>query len=319
MTQLADRSELKNRYIFSGTLIMDTPLHIGAGGEISTVTDSPILRDASGRPIIPGSSLKGAFRTAVERLAPSLGSDATPLNSCNLYDDDEDLSCLSPQKSKLGKAYRSLSRWLGRPLPAQGSLPEATEGWEAVALFQGQTPGFEISEGQSITERDHLLPILEAHLCDTCHLFGSNYLAAKTFFDDLAVVDKTWFDITEIRDGVGIDRDSERAVNNIKFDYEVAPSQTQFQFGLTVENATPRQLGLIAVGLQEFRSGMVRLGGIKSRGLGKCHLVLDKVQYFDDKSKLLSYLSSGKLACQPADEFIAKQLSVFGAEEAGNA
>lgn len=310
MKQLVDRSELKSRYIFSGFLVLDTPLHIGTGGEVSTITDSPILRDAAGRPVIPGSSLKGAFRAAVERLAPLLGSD---IRSCNLYDEDQ--SCLSPQDSDLGKAYRQIRSYLGNAIPPSGGTSEDEAARGAIAFFQARKPPFTIPTGQPITEKDHLLPLLDTYLCDTCHLFGSNYLAAKTYFDDLTVVPETWFEITEIRDGVGLDRDSERAVPNIKYDYEVVPSQTQFRFGLTVENPTPQQLGLIAAGLQEFRSGMIRLGGIKSRGLGKCHLDLEDVQYFDisdgDRSALFRYLRTGKLDSQPAEEFITEKLRVF--------
>jgi CRISPR-associated RAMP protein (TIGR02581 family) len=318
MRHQPDRSKLSSRYIFSGDLVLDTPLHLGTGGEISTITDSPILRDATGRPVIPGSSFKGAFRATVERLAPLMGSG---IRSCNLYDEDQ--TCLSPQSSKSGEAYRAIRRFVGKEIRSSGGTSEDEAAREAIAFFQNYDPSLTIPTDTLITEQDHILPLLDACLCDTCHLFGSNYLAAKSYFDDLPVVPETWFEITEIRDGVGLDRDSERAVPNIKFDYEVVPSQTHFRFGMMLESPTARQLGLIAAGLQEFVSGMVRLGGIKSRGLGKCHLELDEVRYFeiseDDRSALFRYLRTGELSRRPADEFIADRLDVFSEQEAGNA
>ncbi len=58
-------------YTFRGKLQLTGALHIGSGSGDAT-TDATIMRDAQGRPYIPGSSLRGAFRTAVERLAPTL-------------------------------------------------------------------------------------------------------------------------------------------------------------------------------------------------------------------------------------------------------
>jgi CRISPR/Cas system CSM-associated protein Csm3 (group 7 of RAMP superfamily) len=318
VTPQINRAELKSRYIFKGILTMETPLHIGTGGEVSTLTDSPILSDAAGRPIIPGSSFKGAFRTAVERLAPLLGDN---LRSCHL--DDEDPTCVSAQNSLLSKDYQRIRNYLGRAIPANGGTNDDEAARESIARFEAAQPSFAIPTNKPITENDHILPLLERYLCHTCQLFGSPHLAAKTYFDDLRIDPETWFEITEIRDGVGIDRDSERAVPNIKYDYEVVPGQTRFHFGLTVENPTELELGLVAVGLQEFSQGMIRLGGIKSRGLGKCRLELTEVQYMEGKSGLVDYLRSGKLksidAVKPVAEFVQSKLAVFTRQESGHA
>jgi CRISPR/Cas system CSM-associated protein Csm3 (group 7 of RAMP superfamily) len=69
---------LQNRYEFTGFLVMETALHIGTG-QSSPTTDAGMVRDYQGRPFIPGSSLKGALRSAVERRAEWLG-----LTSCRL-------------------------------------------------------------------------------------------------------------------------------------------------------------------------------------------------------------------------------------------
>ncbi len=51
-----------------------TGLHIGAGKSIDLVgSDLPVMRDAAGRPLIPGSSLRGILRSGIEAVLGSLG------------------------------------------------------------------------------------------------------------------------------------------------------------------------------------------------------------------------------------------------------
>ncbi len=153
-------------------------------------------------------------------------------------------------------------------------------------------------------------------LCDTCRTFGTTYLASVAFFHD-APISKLWRDLaevpTQIRDGVGIDRDSECAKESIKFDFEVVPPQADFEFMLSLENPSESDLGLIALGLQEFASGMIMLGGIRSRGLGRCHLENIKVERvdFSNMKDLKAYLLEGCWAGQPYEEFVKKYLNAL--------
>lgn len=71
---------LRNRLNVRGTLVAQTALRIGAGRDSSVLgNDLPVLRDSLGAPLIPGASLKGAFRARVEALiravAPGQASD----------------------------------------------------------------------------------------------------------------------------------------------------------------------------------------------------------------------------------------------------
>ena len=60
---------LQNRLTIAGTLVALTALRIGAGRDTEvTSNDLPVLRDALGRPFIPGASLKGTLRARVEAL-----------------------------------------------------------------------------------------------------------------------------------------------------------------------------------------------------------------------------------------------------------
>jgi CRISPR-associated RAMP protein (TIGR02581 family) len=301
MIEQLDMRHLRSRYVFKGRLILETALHVGTGRAVSPLTDSPILRDAADRPLIPGSSMKGAFRAAVERIVPNLG-----LRTCGLADGDPagpDDACPSRQGSTLDADYRAVRDYRGRIIPREPTEDDADgrRAYEALERLEHRDWA-----GRTISDED-LLELLDERLCDTCKLFGSPHLASKANFQDSLVRADEWLEVTEIRDGVGIDRDSERAVEQIKFDFEVVPSGTTFDFGLVVENPTPQNLGLLAVGLSEFTNGMVRLGGIRSRGLGACRLELDDVQVlnFDDSGALAAYLKDGTMASRPAAAFLA--------------
>ncbi len=284
MSQELSRGHLRARYVLKGALVMDTALHIGGGREQSGVSDSPIIRDPLGRPYIPGSSFKGAFRAAVERLTPNLAH--LGLHTCALQPGYP--ACMSTQKS-LDDAYGVVSGLIGRNLGNNETVTAALQCLDRLDL-----------EGQTVTD-EMLLTLLDRWLCDTCKVFGSPRLAGLAQFADLPVREP-WADVIQVRDGVGIDRDSERARERIKYDYEVVPPGTAFDFRLTVENPDKYALGLIAVGLQEFINGMVPLGGIRSRGLGRCHLeeVQAQAVNFTNVQALTAYLTQGPPEFQAA-------------------
>lgn len=55
------------------SITLTTALCVGAGGSTGTIADKTITRDALGRPIIPGSQVKGKARWAAEQLLRGLG------------------------------------------------------------------------------------------------------------------------------------------------------------------------------------------------------------------------------------------------------
>jgi CRISPR/Cas system CSM-associated protein Csm3 (group 7 of RAMP superfamily) len=57
---------------YSITAIIDSALCIGSGGSSGSLADKPIVRNAAGRLIIPGSHLKGRLRHECEKLARAL-------------------------------------------------------------------------------------------------------------------------------------------------------------------------------------------------------------------------------------------------------
>lgn len=218
---------MDRRVLFTGTLRAESGLHVGSGSG-SSQTDATVLRHADGRPYIPGSSLKGAFRSHVARLAQAPALEESGVTSCLLYAGD----------------------------PGATTAPECpSPGW----VDSGE-------DATEATEEDF------GALCHTCTLFGSPILAGKIRIPDLDVTDGTRRRQGEIRDGVGIDRDRGKAVDRVKFDYEVVPAGTTFCFSLAVENPGPTELGLLAAGIREMQRGHLAIGGKTTRGLGACVL-----------------------------------------------
>lgn len=77
----------------SGKLVFETAFHIGSGVEGELTADKGILKEADGRPILPGSTLKGSFRHFAEKLAPHLGFTA-----CQLDTSLSGVSCISDRE-----------------------------------------------------------------------------------------------------------------------------------------------------------------------------------------------------------------------------
>ena len=96
---------------------------------------------------------------------------------------------------------------------------------------------------------------------------------------------------------MAIGRDSERAVDRLKYDYEVVSVGSTFKMEIVLENPNDSDLGLVCVGLNEFVSGMAGIGGMRSRGLGNCQLI-ELIGYesdLTDTDQLQRYLIGKKL------------------------
>ncbi|MCG3158198.1 MAG: hypothetical protein DKINENOH_04839 [bacterium] len=309
MTGTLSRARLRSRHRVSGKLVLDTALHLGGGRNPAKGTDSPIVRDGFGRPFIPGSSIKGAVRAAVERIVPNL-----QISACGLY--DSEAACLTalPETDKRREDVRFLQEALGRNL--EGEVEQKLN-----RLLR--TAGMAISDLPNRRElrEEHLLIVLDRHLCDVCKAFGSPFVSAAIFFHDAPVDHQRWLGITQVRDGVGIDRDSGRAVDGLKYDYEIVPPETAFTFAMTLEPHDALSLALAALALQELRNGNIPLGGIRSRGLGRCHLeesaTVESLN-LQDAEALRAYLTAKKTEPQPLEPFIAQHISALWTAQEGH-
>lgn len=234
----------KVRYVITGQVTTETGLHVGSGWS-DPRTDATVVKDLNNRPFIPGSSLKGALRSAVEQLVGSI-----PSVSCCQLSTASGTRCISTDQS-----------WLQEYNELRESAPE-----------------------------EKLIEYLEGKVCDTCLLFGSPALASKLIVSDLPMV--TGDNTTEIRHGVGIDRDTETAREGVKFDFETVPSQRSFALELILDDPSDIDLGLLAAGLREMELGMIPVGGNSSRGVGRCHLEIQRIVKIDlgTRAGLRAYL-----------------------------
>lgn len=105
------------RVRIEGVINFDTAFHVGSGKEGELASDMGVLLDQRGEPILPGSSLKGNFRSTAERLAPHLG-----LTACLLDGSLSGIGCVTDESyrkevqevfKKLGNEAEKLE-WLHR-------------------------------------------------------------------------------------------------------------------------------------------------------------------------------------------------------------
>lgn len=230
--------KLNSRYFFTGEILLLNELHIGSGKGDGR-TDALVIKDPNGKPFIPGSSLRGALRSTIERIAASIG-----LKPCLLIKGNP---CVTTSEELMN---------------------------EFKLLDVSDIPTF-------LSNREKVCPV--------CQLFGSTVVASKIKITDLPLCNNKYK--YSIRDGVGIDRDTETAKDGAKFDYESVSKDSKFKFELIGENLEKRDLALLAIGIQEMMNGNFWLGGNTARGLGKCQLEENLViKYFEGADGLKEYL-----------------------------
>jgi CRISPR-associated protein Csm3 len=287
------RYELRNRYVFRGKLVMQTALHIGGGKVTLSSSDSPVVLTPDQKPFIPGSSFKGALRSTVEKLAATLPGFST----CALIEYTREAWAAEQND--------------GRNI--EDICPTVRQWHIAEIRRNNQTQAQAAETNRKIIEK----------LCDTCRLFGSPFTAAQLNVSDLYVPEEVWSGIIQIRDGVAIDRDSEKARDRLKYDFEVVPASATFMMEIVLENAEPQDIQLVCVGLSEYMQGFGVIGGKRSRGLGVAKLEEEEftvdalelvgkgIEEADRKQRLQNYLV--KRTFTPGrfrgSEFLAKHIN----------
>ncbi len=234
----------KNRLELSGILTTVTALRISQGRSTEPIgSDLPVVKDALGQPLIPGSSFKGALRSRMESflrgINPELAQDPSELVSDRI----------NTEVKRLKELHKN----------DDAALTTALEG---------------------ITD-------------EVSKVFGTPWQASKFQVRDLTVKPDSWFGQYQERDGVSIDRDTETAVDGRLYDFQVVPAGVEFEFRAVLENGEDWELGLLVMGLQQFKRQQIPLGGGNSRGLGVVQLAIDDVMWVDpegDPDALLTYM-----------------------------
>lgn len=225
----------KNRLEITGTLTTVTALRISAGRSTEPIgSDLPVIKDALGQPLIPGSSFKGALRSRLESfLRGIVGSNRKLVANPAI---ETEWSITSQEMKKIKENFQ---------------------------------------DDAALTDE------IIKHTDLISHLFGSPWIASKFQVRDLTVQPDAWFGQYQERDGVSIDRDTETAADGKLYDFQVVPAGTPFDFKAIVENAEDWELGLLTIGLHQFETEQIPLGGGRSRGLGVVRLDIDKMRWFD--------------------------------------
>jgi len=250
--------KLESRYIFKGELVLENEMHLGSGKGDGR-TDSLVVRDFKNKPFIPGSSLRGVLRSAIERIAASLGKKPCLLLS-------ETKTCVTTNDI-LQDEFKNL-----------------------------------LKDKDQIKIEKFLID--DSRICLVCRLFGSPVLASKIRITDLPLmVEKAE---PAIRHGVAINRDTETSQDKAKFDFEVVPKGSTFEFEIIGENLTDDDLSLLSIGIQEMIDGNFWIGGNSSRGLGKCKLDKLEIKYFKGVEGLKNYLLKKPLTPMDLKEFLGK-------------
>lgn len=217
------------------------PLLVKSGhASVSGPDMTPVLTWRNGKQevFIPGSSLKGVFRSHIEKIVCSLKSRVVcyPFElSDTTREKIADLKQL--QSDYLESCGGIFNQYAKRSEEYRRRLEERTD-------------------------------LVYAASCPTCRLFGSTGFIGRIAIGD-AYLAPEQEQIREQRDGVGIDRLTGGASHGAKFELEVVSSGVSFETNIHLRNFEIWQLGMLFVVLQDMADELIRLGSGRSRGLGQ--------------------------------------------------
>ena len=214
------------------------PLLVKSGhASVSGPDMTPVLTWRNGKQevFLPGSSLKGVFRSHLEKIVCSL----KPRVVCYPFEGNEERQADVSQRQQY---YRDscggmFNQYARRSEENRRRLEDRTD-------------------------------LVYAASCPTCRLFGSTGFIGRLAISDAYLAPGT-SELKEQRDGVGIDRLTGGASHGAKFELEVVSSGIVFETDIHLRNFEIWQLGMLFVVLQDMEDELVRIGSGRSRGLGK--------------------------------------------------
>jgi CRISPR-associated RAMP protein (TIGR02581 family) len=239
------------------TLRIETtePLLVKSGEQSTSGPDmAPVVTYRNGRRevFIPGSSLKGVFRSHIEKIISSL----QPGVVCYPFEgvEERQVGQEGRQQDFRDSCGGSFNRYSKQSERHRQFLEERTD-----LVYQAS--------------------------CPVCRLFGSTgfigriaisdaYLIRDEINDTYLVEDK----ITERRDGVGIDRLTGGASHGAKFELKVVRTGVVFETEIHLRNFEIWQLGMLFVILDDLQDELIHIGSGRSRGLGRVRATLSERQ-----------------------------------------
>lgn len=229
--------KLVNEAYFTLRITTTGPLLIRSGQATASGPDmTPVLayRDGKKEIFLPGSSLKGVFRSYSEKIVCSLKSRVVcyPFSGSSEEKEADIEQRRSDYRDSCGERFVRYSQ-------------------------------------QGDKERDLLekrTDLVYHDSCPTCRLYGSTSFIGRMAIGDAYLVSAPRL---EQRDGVGIDRLTGGASHGAKFELEVVSRDVAFETDIYLRNFEIWQLGMLFVVLQDMEDELIRIGSGRSRGLGK--------------------------------------------------
>ncbi|MBI4873102.1 MAG: type III-A CRISPR-associated RAMP protein Csm3 [Acidobacteria bacterium] len=149
--------KLIGKLILEGDLICETGLHIGAGKGSLEIggADNPVIKDAFGRPYVPGSSLRGKLRSLLEQssglAAPSelvyLSKRRGQEVRIHQSDRADDFVCVL-----FGRNPGRMERVTGEPLDSTNATPARLTVYDAPLDIESITPAMRENLDDELTE-----------------------------------------------------------------------------------------------------------------------------------------------------------------------
>lgn len=220
------------------------PLLIKSGYATVIGSDmTPVLTTRNGQQevYLPGSSLKGVFRSHLEKVVNSIKA-RTACDPLSSFGGGQANTSAEARKADASKLYRSSC---GKYLEDKSKA---------------------LPKGQNLSSHQ-----IYADSCPACRLFGSTSFIGRIAIDDAYLLDSSTSlgKPIEHRDGVAIDRLTGGASGSAKFDLDVVATGTTFGTTIHMRNFEIWQLGMLFILLQDLEDELIRLGSGRSRGLGK--------------------------------------------------
>ena len=259
-----DFSIFKNKYRISGNLEVMTALHIGSGVEENGI-DAPFITidgDSKNKNFyIPGSSFRGYLSTKLERLLVKENGfkfvdkeTGEELNEADVKLIFGYTNLLKKENKKFVEEKRIIKRVLEEFLDK--------ESIERVLNDENEKDNKDFEEAKKYSS-----------------------MAGRVHISDMLIIS----DVDSIkRDGIKIDRNTGATKDGAKFDYNIIPLGSKFKFEMEIENVEEYQLDLIKLALKDILDEDL-FGGKLSRGIGKCKLNIEKIE-FADRNNIQDYL-----------------------------
>ena len=239
----------------------DGPLLVKSGSATPYGPDmTPVLTYKNGdeQVFIPGSSLKGVFRSHIEKIIRTVNEQivCVPYEKIDYTIQDNQLTIAKYAQVFCGEKFE---------------LRKKKDEGEKVIEYKGNKYKLLNPDLSSDSSSN---AVVYRGSCPACRLFGSTYFIGRISINDAYLTQSGRVEtFTETRDGVAIDRFSGGAVSvkgrGSLFNLLVVSTGVTFETEIYLRNFEIWQLGALMVALQDLEDGLIFVGSGRSRGLGK--------------------------------------------------